>query len=42
MAGAKVVDICAFGDEELAQGTAAVYNKSKNGKKVPKGICVCE
>ena len=35
--GAKIVDLCAFGDAQLLEGTAAVYHKTKNGKKIAKG-----
>lgn len=52
VAGAKIVDICRFGDEQIEQRTAAIYkSKSKSGKVILKGIafpvclsvneCVC-
>ncbi len=39
VAGAKVADICKFGDEAIEARTAAIFrNKSKNGKPILKGI----
>ena len=37
-AGASVADLCILGDQQLMEGTAAVYNKAKNGIKPSKGV----
>ncbi len=39
VAGAKISDICKFGDEAIESRTAAIFrNKNKNGKPILKGI----
>lgn len=35
--GKKVLDLCVEGDKLVAEATAPLYNKAKNGVKVPKG-----
>lgn len=37
-AGAKIYDLCKLGDTTMTEGLASVYNKSKDGKKVKKGM----
>ena len=36
--GAKVVELCDFGDDKVAELTGKVYNQKKEGKKVDKGV----
>lgn len=37
--GARIVDICKFGDDLIEERTAGIYNKkNKQGKKVAKGV----
>ncbi|KAH7106278.1 proliferation-associated protein 1 [Auriculariales sp. MPI-PUGE-AT-0066] len=36
--GANVLEVCQEGDKLLESGTAAVYNKTTKGVKIPKGI----
>lgn len=36
-AGASVIAICKLGDQTIEEQAAKVYNKSKGGKKIPKG-----
>ena len=39
VAGAKIVDICKFGDESIEQKTSLIFkNKNKAGKVILKGI----
>ncbi|EKD03418.1 hypothetical protein A1Q2_02273 [Trichosporon asahii var. asahii CBS 8904] len=35
--GKKVLDLCVEGDKLVSEATASLYNKAKNGVKVPKG-----
>jgi|TARA_B100000459_G_C8558275_1_gene192753 methionine aminopeptidase len=36
--GAKVLDLCKFGDTVIAQKCGSIYQKKVNGKAIEKGV----